>query len=232
MSFQFKQFTIQHNDRVFKFGTDAALLATWVDLKPNTHVLEIGCGSGVITLMMAQRQPSAHFTGIDVSLDAIKLSESNTQDSGFQSPFTFTHQTIQDYSSDRLYDTIVSNPPFFESSTKSPTSLKNTTRHTDTLSLVDLLTHSKRLLLPNGTIQLIYPIRYLDNLFSICQELELYPIKVCKTRSTSTKPLKRVLISIGTKECIPQVQEILINGSFKGYSEQVYHMLKPFLLKL
>ena len=231
-SFQFKKFTIQHREDVFKFGTDAALLATWVDISNSSKVLEIGTGTGVISLMLAQRNSSANYTGIDISKNAIELADQNFETYPLPSKIKFMHSSLQHFYPEEKFDLIVSNPPFFESSTKSPSELKNTSRHTDLLSLHDLLRHSKRLLTPTGTINLIYPVRYLKEIKAICQELGMFPQQIVFTRSNSSKPIKRVLISIGQQETIAQEQELNINGNYTGYSLPVFKMLQPFLLKL
>ena len=231
-SFQFKKFTIQHRDDVFKFGTDAALLATWVDISTAENILEIGTGTGVISLMMAQRNENAVFTGIDISKNAIDLANQNLSSYPTPTKIKFELSSLQEFTTEHKFDHIISNPPFFENATKSPSPLKNTTRHTDGLSLEELLMHSKRLLHSAGTISLIYPVRYLDNIKTLCEKHDLFPSKIVYTRSTASKPIQRVLISIGNKRTTPLEEELLINGNHQGYSEQAFQMLSPFLLKL
>ena len=232
MSFQFKKFTIKHSDNVFKFGTDAALLATWVEIDNDNNILEIGTGSGVITLILAQRNPSAKYVGIDISKDAIELANQNLSTYPIPILANFIHSSLQDFNSELLFDHIISNPPFFENGTKSPSELRNTTRHTDTLLLEELLFHSERLLSPSGKIDLIYPVRYLDDIKEACKSLDLHITQITFTRSTLKKPIKRVLISIGRKPSEIIETEMVINGSLKGYSTEVYNMLQPFLYKL
>lgn len=232
MDFKFKKFGISHHEEVFKFGTDASLLATWKKISDFSTILEIGCGSGVITLMMAQRNPSSKYTGIDISKQAVNLSTFNLASFPIPSQIEFIESTLQAYSPSQKFDLIISNPPFFEDGTKSPSAFKNTTRHTDTLSLVDLLTHSKRLLNPFGEIHIIYPIRYLKALKEECAILGLYINQITQTRSTEKKPLKRILVSISLQKKELVETELIINGSQKGYSETVFNMLQPYLIKL
>lgn len=232
MSFQFKKFHLNHHPKVFKFGTDAALLATWVTIENEDNILEIGTGTGVITLIMAQRSPKSNYYGIDISLEAIVLATDNL--GAYPAPINaqFIHSSLQEYEPGIKFNHIVSNPPFFENSTKSPSQLKNTTRHTDSLLLEELLSHSKRLLAPNGKIDLVYPVRYLDDLKEVCKQQKLFINQITFTRSTAQKPIKRVLISISNSESQTIENELIINGDFKGYSEKAYQMLQPFLLKL
>lgn len=232
MSFQFKQFKITHHPNVFKFGTDAALLSTWVDIESNQNILEIGTGSGVITLMMAQRNQTANYTGIDISDDAISLANMNLDSYPIPSQIKFEHSSIQNFSTNTLFDHIVSNPPFFESSTKSPFELKNTTRHTDELSLKDLLSYSLNLLTPNGKISIIYPVRYLDDIKTVSDKLQLSIEKLTYTRSKPEKDIKRVLVTLSHEPQLCVENELIIEGDQKGYSSEVFEMFAPFYLYL
>jgi len=233
MSFQFKQFKIDHHPEVFKFGTDAALLATWVDLADDQNILEVGIGSGVITFIMGQRNPKATYTGIDISTYAIELAQHNLTHYTLPTRIDFMKSKLQGFKPNRKFDHIVSNPPFFENSTKSPSNLKNTTRHTDTLPLRDLLTLSKDLLSPNGKISLIYPVRYLEDIYAICEEIQLFPQRVHLTRSKPNKEIKRALIELHLQANNHfEKTELIIEGDYKGYSKKVYEMFEPFYLKL
>ena len=232
MSFEFKKFKIKHHIEVFKFGTDAALLATWANVLDDDSILEIGTGTGVISLIMAQRNPKASITGIDISKIAIELANQNLVDFPLPNHLRFNHSSLQEFKTEQQFSHIVSNPPFFEKSTPSPSELKNRARHTNDLSLFDLLLHSKRLLKPNGIISLIYPIRYLKDLLENAKELKLFPIEIVQTRSTAQKPVKRILISLGLQECKAKNSELIINGNQSSYSPTVFKMFEPFYLKL
>ncbi len=233
MSFQFKQFKINHHPEVFKFGTDAALLATWANIANSKNILEIGTGCGVISFIMGQRNPLAKYIGIDISSDAIKLAQQNLDHYPIPTQIEFIHTKLQNFATSIKFDHIISNPPFFEKSTKSPSSLKNTTRHTDTLPLQDLLQESKKLLTINGKISIIYPVRYLNDIYSVCKKIQLYPQRVYLTRSKPEREIKRVLVELGlTPNTNPKQIELIIEGTHKGYSKRVYDMFQPFYLKL
>jgi tRNA1Val (adenine37-N6)-methyltransferase len=232
MSFRFKKFSIHHDSEVFKFGTDAALLATWCNIEKSSNFLEIGIGSGVITLMLAQRKPEAKYVGIDISELSVEVAEQNLANYPIHADIDFSVSSLQNFETDLMFDHIVSNPPFFDNGTKSPSELKNLTRHTDTLELVDLLTYSKALLSPNGLISIIYPVRYLDNIYETCKNLGLFIQKVSYTRATILKPVKRVLVTISIQPSELFENELIINGDESGYSKEVFDMFQPFLLKL
>ena len=232
MSFEFKKFKINHHIEVFKFGTDAALLATWANILDHDSILEIGTGTGVISLIMAQRNPKASITGIDISKIAVELANQNLDDFPLPNHLNFMNSSLQNFQTEKQFSHIVSNPPFFENSTPSPSELKNRARHTNELSLYDLLFHSKRLLKPNGTISIIYPIRYLKDILENAKKLGLNPNQIVQTRSTAKKPIRRVLISLQLQECKTVHSELIINGDEQGYSPTVFEMFEPFYLKL
>jgi tRNA1Val (adenine37-N6)-methyltransferase len=231
--FRFKKFSLNHHPEVFKFGTDAALLATWVRTEGVQSILEIGTGSGVISLMLGQKMPDVPIVGIDRSAIAIELATKNLSNFPLPSKISFHHVPLQDFTTSQKFDLIISNPPFFESSTRSPLALKNETRHTEHLSLHDFIQHSKRLVSSSGHISFIYPSRYLDNIRSICKEEDLYLHQICYLKSKSHSPIKRILVSIGRN--VPshlEEEELIIHGDYSGYSETIFQRLEPYLLKL
>ncbi len=232
MNFQFKQFTLQQDSEVFKFGTDAALLATWIKNKNSKHVLEIGTGTGVISLMMAQRNPKANYTGIDISKQAIELAQKNLSNFPIPSQIKFLKVSLQEFETKSNFDLIVSNPPFFENGTKSSAAVNLGARHTDTLSLFDLLENSKKLLSENGKISWIYPSRYLDQILKYCKELTLYPIEIVLVRSKIGKEVKRVLMTIQKKPGDCKREELIIEEQNRDYTPEVLTRFKPFYLHL
>lgn len=232
MEFKFKKFTLVQSNQVFKFGTDASLLGALVPIENSNTVLEIGTGTGVISLMMAQRDFKANFTAIDFSIDSFHLATENVSNSLFNSSIDVIHSSLQDFNPSVKFDSIVSNPPFFIDSTKSPSELKNNTRHTDSLSISDLFIHSKRLLKKNGTFTIVYPSRYEKDLWNESEKVGLYPTQLTRIRNSANKEVKRVIVTFSCIKGEIQEKELTIKGDHNGYSETVFNLLQPFLLKL
>ena len=156
--FQFKQFKVYHHKSSMKVGTDAVLLACLCPSENINTILDIGCGSGIIPLIMAQKSP-AQITGIDIDNSSIEQSKENFNLSQWSHRLSAKHISIQEYAQEtpNSFDLIISNPPFFIKSTKSPTASRNLARHNDTLSFLDLILSAKNLLKPEGTFSLVLP---------------------------------------------------------------------------
>ena len=204
-----------------KVGTDGVLLGAWCPLPltatPSplhpTHdndtpytVLDIGTGSGLIALMLAQRLlptiPRLTIDAIDMDADAVSQAQYNFE----QSPWAkhlHAHQTsLQDWQSQTKYDLIVSNPPYFQASLKNPDNQRATARHTDTLSYRELIVNSARLLHTNGTLALVLPIESKDEILALAQENGLYPTHTTHVHSKPGKPAKRLLIALSAQRLI------------------------------
>ena len=151
--FQFKQFTIRHDKCAMKVGTDGVLLGAWAGTESCSRILDVGTGTGLIALMLAQRS-KAVVDAIDIDADACLQAQENAESSLFAGRINVFHSDLVDFAqaSTHLYDLIVSNPPYFVDSLKCPNLQRNTARHTDTLTLEDLLQYSRKLLAPQGRI--------------------------------------------------------------------------------
>ena len=149
--FQFKQFTIRHDKCAMKVGTDGVLLGAWAGTESCNRILDIGTGTGLIALMLAQRSKAA-IDAIDIEADACLQAQENAESSLFAGRINVFHSDLVDFAqaSTHLYGLIVSNPPYFVDSLKCPNLQRNTARHTDTLTLEDLLQYSRKLLAPQG----------------------------------------------------------------------------------
>ena len=143
--FQFKQFTIRHDKCAMKVGTDGVLLGAWAGTESCSRILDVGTGTGLIALMLAQRS-KAVVDAIDIDADACLQAQENAESSLFAGRINVFHSDLADFAqaSTHLYGLIVSNPPYFVDSLKCPNLQRNTARHTDTLTLEDLLQYSRK----------------------------------------------------------------------------------------
>ncbi len=204
--FRFKQFTIHDDQCAMKVGTDGVLLGAWAAqnhspwLTTHSSILDIGTGSGLIALMLAQRFPNAHILGIDIDADAVQQANENFAASPWSNRLHAEHISLQDmrlplsWEGKRGANLIVSNPPFFQNSLKAPNAARSTARHTDTLSYTDLIAHSANLLAPNGILSLILPIEAEEEIIQLAQQHHLFPTSLCRVRGNERKPFKRVMI--------------------------------------
>ena len=225
-NFRFKQFTEWHDRCAMKVGTDGVLLGAWcpLDYYP-THdstyrILDIGTGSGLIALMLAQRlndlEQEAKGERREVWIDAIDIEESAVEqaaDNFRLSPWAeilHAHlSTLQAWKGttpeSQGYDLIVSNPPYFQDSLKNPNAQRATARHTDTLSYADLMAHATRLLNKNGILALILPIEAENEIRTLATKNGLYPTHITHVYPKPNKPAKRLLIAFEHKKSSEEI---------------------------
>ena len=203
-----------------KVGTDGVLLGAWCPIShqqsaiSNTplRVLDIGTGSGLIALMLAQRCPEAHIDAIDIDQEAVEQAKENVKISNFKSQISNFVSRLQDWKPETKYDIIVSNPPYFRNSLKNPDKGRELARHTDTLSYDDLFRHSARLLNEHGQLALILPAEVENDVRETAERYSLFITRVTRVYSKPSKPAIRVLMSF-QKSSIFNLQSSIIEDT-------------------
>ena len=209
--FRFKQFSIHQDRCAMKVGTDGVLLGAWA--QGGQRILDIGTGTGLIALMMAQRYPEAEVTGIDIDQEAVQQAQENIVQSPFKDRVEAVHSSLQDYTSlASSFNSIVSNPPFFVDSLPAPDRQRTIARHTDTLTYRDLMQSAYQLLSDEGELSLIIPFDYRRRLDDEAIIMGFFPCRVCAVRTTDSKPPRRYLLAYRKHPC-PCQQESLTIGS-------------------
>ena len=193
--FKFKQFTIHQDRTAMKIGTDGVLLGAWAPIAPTAQrILDIGTGTGLIALMLAQRYPSLNITAIDIDKSSIEQATENIKNSPFAQYITTHHTSLQSYNPEEKYDAIVCNPPYFVASLKCPDAQRTQARHTDSLSFDDLLQHSARLLNDGGSLSVILPITEGNQLIELAPKYGFTLTHLTEVHPTPTAPPKRLLL--------------------------------------
>ena len=236
MSFTFKQFHITDDHTAMKVGTDGVLLGAWA--KGGLKVLDIGTGTGLIALMMAQRFPTAQIDAIEIDKGALENARFNVSQSPFNNRINIINSPLQDYKpcnetqEEGIYDAIVCNPPYFINSLKNPLQQRTTARHTDSLSHQELIYHSKRLLKPNGSLSIIIPSNNKDILEAEAIFNGLPILKITNIKTKSSKPAKRCLIEFGkdaTTEC--KIEEQVLNDDMGVRTMWYKNLTQAFYIK-
>lgn len=232
--FQFKQFTVFHDRCAMKVGTDGVLLGAWTNIDCSTKVLDIGTGTGLIALMLAQRNNKVKIDAIDINKEAIKQAKENIKISPFTKQITCYHSSLQDFArvQNEKYDIIVSNPPFFKQSLKSPNENRTLARHTDSLLIEELLELSSYLLTEQGRLSIIYPSDDKDLILNIASENGLYISRITDVLPTPDSSPKRVLLEFCKTESTPSTDSLIIEKGRHIYSEDFTKLAKDFYLKL
>ncbi len=231
--FKFKQFTINQEHCAMKVGTDGVLLGAYTDVKNATNILDIGTGSGLIALMLAQ-QTKSKITAIEIDEQASKQAKENVKNSKFKTRIKIINISLQNFTKtyDKHFDLIVSNPPYFQNSYKSNNNKRTTARHTTELSYNDLISNSEKLLSENGTVCIIIPKDEEQNLINIATKNNLFLTDILNIKPTPSKPSKRIIISFSrTKAQITKSELIIEDKGRHNYSDKYINLTKDFYLK-
>ncbi|GGB99212.1 tRNA1(Val) (adenine(37)-N6)-methyltransferase [Dyadobacter sediminis] len=157
-TFHFKQFTIWQDKCAMKVCTDACVFGAWTNLENAGRVLDIGAGTGLLSLMSAQRNTHARIDAVEIDTDAFEQAGENVAKSPFHNRIKLYHTAIQLFDPGFQYDVIISNPPFFQDDLKSPDKKKNLAHHAHSLDFEELVAAVNRLLLPSGKFQVLFPV--------------------------------------------------------------------------
>ena len=193
--FQFKQFTIHQQRCAMKVGTDGTLLGAWARVPAaSARILDIGTGTGLIALMMAQRFPEASVLGIDIDSDAISQAQENVNASPFANRIIIRDENVLHFEDSKGFDAIVTNPPFFVNALTCPDHQRTMARHTVSLTYEGLMHAAYRLLNHHGVFSLVIPSEFRPKLEAKAIMEELFITRVCQIRTTPRKDPKRQLI--------------------------------------
>jgi len=214
-----------------KVGTDGVLLGAWADVVGN-NVLDIGTGTGVIALMLAQRSIDTQITAIEIEENAFWQATDNVSNSKWNNRVEVVNTSLQDYSTSIQFNTIVSNPPFFNDSQKTPDSKRNFARHTDSLSFEELLKFTSENLSAIGKASFIIPFDSESDFLEISKNLNLFANRICRVKGTETSPVKRSLIELSFDKEDCKKSELVIEISRHVYTEDYINLTKDFYLKM
>lgn len=229
--FKFKQFVIKQNMCAMKVGTDGVLLGAW-SMIPNGNVLDVGSGSGLISLMIAQRNANCLIEAIDIEEFAYLQTKENIKGSKWDSRITAYHSSFQLFSSDKKYELIISNPPFFINATKSTSNAKNTARHTDELPFIDFIEKVKELLAKDGIVSIILPLQESLLFTELAVKNKLYLNRKCWVKPNNEKEPKRALLefSFSEKELITETL-VIETEKRHHYTKEYRNLTQDFYLK-
>lgn len=200
MIFHCKEFSVEQSDNVFKITTDATLLGalSLKDVNPDKDlsILEVGAGTGIISLMIAQRFPNSTILAIDNNKYASELCANNFLSSKFADRLQYKEENIMKFESDILFDSIVLNPPYFLNATRSTSDVNRISRHLSEFTYGDLIKKLEKVLSDKGTIYMIHPARYLNLIQKACEENKLGLTERINIRHSKEKPIQNMISGI------------------------------------
>ena len=232
-SFTFKQFVVRQDRCAMKVGTDGTLLGAWAEMeRDDGRVLDIGTGTGLIALMMAQRYPEAKVTAIDIDEMAVSQAVENVQGSSFADRIEVFQADVNTFEPTEMFDSIVCNPPFFNNALICPDNQRTQARHTLSLSYQQLMVAAWRLLRDEGVFSLIIPNDFFQQLESEAHLAGFFLTRVFGVRTIEGKPIKRYLIELRKYPYIELIKkDVMIEDEPNVRSIWYRELTKNFYIK-
>lgn len=230
--FRFKRFSVTNRKSAMKVGTDGVLLGAWAAIPYGQCLaLDAGCGTGVISLMLAQRNEQSVVTGIEIDADAANEASDNAAASIFSDRVNIINADFLDMDENCGFDLIACNPPFFTETTKSDDPARASARTEGSLSLRSLLEKSRKLMNPAGKLAIIIPAQRRGEVEFEASIASLYITKVCSVVTVSGKPPRRLLIELSGKPAPCEESSLVISDRTGNYTKEYIELLKDFYLK-
>ena len=236
--FYFKEFTIDQDKTAMKVGTDAVLLGAWCSLEtcPDT-ILDVGSGTGLISLMMAQRSDAETIDAVEIDPNAFEQSVANFEKSDWSDRLFCYHSSFQDFSEemkeeDEEYDLIISNPPFYNDNFETNDTSRNTARFTSALSFKELLDSTSKILSDSGIFTIIIPFKEQTVFVSLAAKYKLYLNRVCSVRGTESSEIKRSMLEFSFYQKEVEETTLVIEKARHKYTQEYINLTKDFYLKM
>jgi tRNA1Val (adenine37-N6)-methyltransferase len=234
--FQFKAFTIFDSESGMPVSTDGVLLGAWCAISQASTILDIGTGTGLLALMSAQRNSNALICAVDIDQRAIAAAAINFNKSAWSNRLQLIKSDIKEFALNQNigFDSIICNPPYFNSGEQSQQEARATARHTDTLSHPDLLSACHQLLNTNGSASFILPTIEAEHFITLAKQSGWHLSRLCKVRTTLSKPVSRYLFELRKQPLADRFIEesTLFIHQGDSYSPQFIELTQSFYLKM
>lgn len=229
--FQFKEFLIKQDQSAFKVGTDGVLLGAWADVYGLGSVLDIGTGTGLLALMLAQRS-IAEISAIEIDPSSFEQARMNVSESAWSERISVEHCSLQNFTSEKRFDMIISNPPYFQDSLTPTDKGRKDSRHNTMLTPEDLIMYSKPLLHPDGKLCLVFPADETRTLKDICFKEDFHLHRQLGIRPIPSVPVKRYLMEFRTYpvEHFSEEEIIIEKGNRHDYTDEYQELTRDFYL--
>jgi len=233
--FQFKEFSIEQDRCAMKIGTDGVLLGAWTSVQDAYSILDIGAGTGILALMLAQRSNAEQIDALEIDEDAYEQCVDNFENSSWADRLFCYHVALDEFveeMEDEKYDLIISNPPFYTEDYKSDDTARNMARFADSLPFEELINFASELLSDEGSFAVIIPFSEEKYFLKLSEKVNLFPNRITRVRGTENTPLKRSLLQLSFTEKPFSSNELILEVSRHEYTQDYQKMVAPFYLKL
>ena len=219
-----------------KIGTDGVLLGAWCPIDNNPFsVLDIGAGTGILSLMLAQRSNAEQIDSLEIDEEAYEQCVENFENSPWSDRLFCFHAGLDEFvdEPEDEYDIIISNPPFYSEDYKTDSSQRDLARFQDALPFEDLIEAADLLLSENGIFAVIIPYKEEERFIDLCAEVELFPVKVTRVKGSHTTPIVRSLLAFKRYELsVLTADELVIEINRHEYTDDYINLTKDFYLKM
>jgi len=228
--FKFKQFEVNQAGCAMKINTDGVLIAAMSNHNMPKKIMDIGTGTGVIALMLAQRFPDADVHAVEIDYQAAEAAGKNFKNSIFSNRLSISNTAIEHYNRMEQFDLIVSNPPFFVNDLKNEEKRKGIARHADEDFFGMLVNKSKSILSDNGKLWLILPLKQAEQVEEIGATIQLFVTEKIHIHSDESKPPFRMMICLSREKTDLVERHFYIYESLKVHTQAYKTLLKDFFL--
>lgn len=233
--FQFKKFIIHQDRCAMKIGTDAVLLGAWTSINAHQQaVLDIGAGTGILALMMAQRSNATLIDAIEIDDDAYEQCVDNFEASPWNDRLFCYHASLEQFTDEMedTYDLIISNPPFLPGTYKSTNKQRDLARFIDAMPFAHLIESVSKLLSPTGQFSVIIPFSEEDNFMALALNVNLFPNKILRVKGRLQSEVKRSLIQFSFQKTTVHPEQLIIETARHQYTDEYIALTKDFYLNL
>jgi tRNA1Val (adenine37-N6)-methyltransferase len=233
--FKFKAFEVSQDKCAMKIGTDAVLLGAWTSINNNPNsVLDIGSGTGVLALMIAQRSKAELIDSIEIDDDAYEQCVSNFENSPWSDRLFCYHASLDEFVEEieDKYDLIISNPPFYSEDYKTENTQRDIARFSDALPFNRLIDGASKLLSEDGTFSIVIPFKEEHKLKLLASQVSLFPNRILHIKGSPTSEIKRSLIEFSFLESETIINELIIETTRHQYTQDYINLTKDFYIKM
>lgn len=230
--FKFKQFTVFHDKCAMKVGTDGVLLGAWAPVDNIRRALDVGTGTGLIALLLAQRNPHLAITAVEIDAAAAEQAQENVLHSPWADRIEVVCLDFRNYRVENKFDLIVSNPPYFVDALKCPDEQRCTARHAGNLNYDLLFRRSASLLEKQGVVSIIIPAEAEKAVIDVAWNHQLFPSRRLQVFTKPGKPCRRILLNFGFQERKCLEESLCIETGQHGYTPEYRALTKDFYLKM
>jgi tRNA1Val (adenine37-N6)-methyltransferase len=232
-SFRFRHFTIHQDKCAMKVGTDAVLLGSWIQPGHSRRILDIGTGTGILALMLAQKS-TALIDAIDIDAGAFTQARENARSSPWFNRMHITNEPFQQFAAatTERYDLVVTNPPYFHEASKPAEEARVQARHTDLLPFDELIDGVKKVLLPQGRFCMILPLKEGMEFMDLAQHKGLFCHHLLRVKTRADKPAKRILMEFDLHYGLIRDEEIIMREEDTSYSKEYAALTSEYYINL